>query len=230
MMATLLERLEARRDETGFTLVELLVGIVLFGVISTMLFMSVMTAAGSVRNSRDYNDLNEEARVMLNRMSREIREAKAIVAVTSPGTKTGFDPVNTAQSFTFDVDFNRNGTIEPDALDPEELTYRYDPTAHRVLLQAAGLTYPILADNVSSFRLDYTSRLYAYDGADGSVKDGQVNWWELDADTTGAVGNHNGALDQELTSVDSVTITFTVLKGIRQQTYRTQIDLRNRPY
>ena len=229
-ITALRRRLNGTGDDSGFTLVELIAATTLFLVLSVITFTTVMVAAHQVRSNRDYNDINEEARVMLNRMSREIREAKAIVAATNPYKPTGFDPVNTTQSFTFDVDFNGDGTIQPDAADPEELTYTYDPTQHRVTLHAAGVDYPILAANVTSFSIDYTSRLYAYDGADGSAKDGVVHWWELDADPSHQVGNGDGQLNTELSSIDAVTISFTVFKGTHQQKYRTQIDLRNRPY
>lgn len=216
--------------EGGFTLVELLAASVLFMVLAGITFTTVIVAARHVSSSRDYNDINEEARVMLNRMSREIREAKAVVAVTNPLGQSGFNAQTSSQSLTFDVDFDGDGTIEPNAADPERLTYSYDPAAKRVTLSAAGTNYPILAANVTSFSVDYTSRLYLADGWDGSTKDGVVHWWELDADPSQQLGNGNGKLDTELSSIDGVTIAFSVFKGTRRQDYRTQVDLRNRPY
>lgn len=171
---------------------------------------------------------------MLNRMSREVREASRITAASNPGG-VGFDSAGDS-SVTFEVDFNGNGVIEPSAGDPEELTYYYDRAGRRLLLQAGGATYPILAANVSAFTLTYGSRRYAYDGKDGTVPDGKVTWQELDEDRAaagapcnGVVGNCNGVLDLELSAIDSVTLEFSVLTGSRRQDYRTQIDLRNRP-
>jgi hypothetical protein len=184
-----------------------------------------MATSRGVKSSREYNDLNEEARVLLNRMSRELREARAIQAATNPAGSTWNSAANA--SITFDVDFDGDGTIEPDADDPERLTYTYDKAASRVTLQASGENYPILAANVSAFKLTYNSRLYQLDAA---PKDGIVTWQEIDAETSGAYGNQNGVLDQELDYIDSITIEFSVLTGSRRQDYRTQVDLRNRPY
>ncbi len=213
-----------RKDERGFTLVEMLVATFLFMILGTVLLATVVSSTRGVRSSREYNDLNEEARLMLNRMSRELREAQAITAATNPGGTTYSATTNS--SVTFEVDFNGNGVIEASADDPELLTYTYDATIKPVTLQAAGENYPILAANVSFFKITYTSRLWQFD----ANKDGTVTWQEIDADTSGAYGNRNNTLDQELGSVDSMTIDVTVLTGARRQDYRTQIDLRNRPY
>jgi type II secretory pathway component PulJ len=237
-----LDRVRSGEAARGFTLVEFLVAAGLFLGLSAVLFSTVLSGATQAKNSRQYNDLNEEARLMLNRMSRELREAQAINAVTNPGgavssAGSALYPAyyaanaNGDSSVTFEVDFNGNGVIEPTAPDPEELTYRYDRANRRVLLLAAGEELPVLAGNVESFAYRFTSRLYQADGSVDGTKDGTVNWEELDADTLTAKGNQNHVLDgQELARVDSITIEIVVLKGARQQTYRTQVDMRNRPY
>ena len=242
-MNALLARVrQARRAEGGFTLVELLVASVVFLVMATVFFTTVVSGANQARNGRQFNDLNEEARLLLNRMSRELREAQEITAVSNPGEAvssagaalypTYYAPSTTANvGVTFDVDFDGNGTIEPNASDPEELTYQYDRANKRVLLLAAGETLPVLAGQVESFAYRFTSRYYKSDGSIDGVKDGIVNWEELDADAVNAKGNGNHVLDgPELVFLDSITIEVTVLKGSRQQVYRTQVDLRNRPY
>lgn len=240
-LTVLLDR--ARRSgDRGFTLSELLVASMLFLLLSSMVFTTVVAATRQAQTSRQYNDLNEEARLLLNRMSRELREAQAVKAVVNPGaavSSTGTalypgyyvpDPAGDSE-VTFQVDFNGNGTIEPTADDPEQLTYRYDRTNRRVLLLAAGQELPVLAAEVESFRFGFTSRLHESDGSIDATRDGIVNWEELDADANFANGNKNRVLDgEELSKVDSVTIEITVLKNARQQTYRTQVDLRNRPY
>ena len=227
-MRQAIERLRARTRgdaQGGFTLVELLVASFIFLILTSSLFAAVMAMSNGVRTTRDQNDLNEEARLMLNRMTRELREARRIQAASNPGGTTFNAGANS--SVTFDVDFNGNNIIEPNASDPERLTYTYDSALRQVTLQAAGENFPILAANVSAFKLTYTSRLYQLDAA---PKDGIVTWEELDADTSGAYGNRNSALDQELEYIDSVTIEFSVFTGRRRQDYRTQVDMRNRPY
>ena len=224
-----------RRDDSGLTLVELLVSIVLLGLIGTIVFTSVLATQRAAESSRQVNDLNEEARLVLNRMSRELREAKRITAVTNP-MGPGYSATSDS-SVTFEVDFNGNGIIEPTAADPEELTYFYDVSAQRLQLQAAGAALPVLAANVASFQVNFTSRKYVYDGttnAGGGVcgavtgtKDGVVDWQEVDGNAAMLNGNCNGVLDTELTVVDSVFISLKVLYGPKQQQYQTQVDLRN---
>lgn len=240
-ITALLDRVR-RTGDRGFTLTELLVASFLFLLLSSALLSTVLSGSRTARSTREFNDLNEEARLLLNRMSRELREAKAISAVQNPGGAvnaggTALYPsyytsnATADTSVTFDVDFNGNDTIEASAADPETLTYRYDRANRRVLLLAAGQNLPVLAAEVEGFTMRFTSRVHEADGAVDGVKDGVVNWEELDADTVTAKGNKNGVLDgEELARIDSITIELTVLRGTRQQKYRTQVDLRNRPY
>lgn len=214
-------------EQDGFTLIELLVTMALFGVLTTVLFSIVLNSANTLRSMRQTTDLNEESRVVLNRMSRELREAQSLVAAENPGGTT-YDPTVTT-SVTFEVDFNGNNIIEPNASDPERITYRYEPATKRILLQAAGITYPILAANVESFKLTYGSKRYECD----SNSDGFITWEELDSappPCPTSIGNSNGILDAELAGINSVTIEFTVLTGSRRQEYRTQLDMRNRAF
>lgn len=233
----LLTRSGTEQEDRGFTLVELLVAASLFMMLNVFTFTAVMTHAKVTTSSRDATDVNQEARLLLNRMSRELREASFVTAATNPGV-FGFVPAyatfNPAadSSLTFEVDFNNANGIEPNAVDPEVLTYKYDRAAERVLLQAGGQTLPVLAANVTAFRMNFTSRLNQYDGSiAGTAKDGIVTWEEIDADPARVRGNGNKQLDAlELQYVDAVSIELTLFKGQRRQTYRTQVDLRNRPY
>ncbi|HET6816873.1 MAG TPA: prepilin-type N-terminal cleavage/methylation domain-containing protein [Mycobacteriales bacterium] len=238
-------RLESQDRDAGFTLVEMLVSMLIFGLLSTAILTFTFSSARTVTSSNNYNDINEEARVVLNRMTRELREAKTIVSATNPYTvyaganPWAFQP-NADSSVTFDTDFNGNGTIEPDAPDPEEITYYYDRADRQLLLKAAGQSVPVLAANVEGFSLAFNSRIYrlgvynldsdlsASPSADADP--GIVDWEELDADPLGVYGNGNHTLDQELQYIDSVTITLTMLKGSHQQKYTASVDLRNRPY
>ncbi len=223
-------------SDRGFTLVELMVSMTIFLILSGITFTSLVTAARTTRSNREYVDLNEEARLLLNRMSRELREAERILAVSNPGGST-FNP-DADSSVRFQVDFNGNGVFEPSAADPEVLTYRYDFAGQRLVLQAGGATVPVLAANVADFKVSFTSRRFSYNGttnAAGGVcgtttgpKDTVVTWEEIDGHPSQADGDCDGQLDVELPLIDSVTIDLRVLYGARQQTYRTTVDLRNR--
>jgi prepilin-type N-terminal cleavage/methylation domain-containing protein len=223
--------------DEGFTLIEMLIGLLLTSLVTSMVFTAVMAASRVATSSRRVNDLNEEARIVMNRMSRELREAKAVTAVSNPAGPGGATMDATADvSVTFEVDFNGNGVIEPDAGDPEVLTYIYDRSAQRLVLQAAGQSLPVLAANVSDFTLDFTTRRYQYDGVQfttgsgctsvNQVRDGVVHWYEVDK-YPASVGNCDGELDAELPVIDSVQIDLKVLYGPQQQVYRTTVDMRN---
>lgn len=222
MMLTRLRGLPASQRR-GFSLAEVLTAITVFGLLSGALLTTVLGANASVRDTRQANNLNEEARLAINRITRELRQAERIVAVSAPDGKT---------SLTFQAEFNNIPGIQATGDDPEEITYIYQPPSGtqsgRIALQVTDATgnpvaYPILAANVSAFALDYRSHRYQFD-ANG---DGITSWQELDANVA-AGGNQNGVLDVELTSIDSVVLQFTVLTGNRRQTYRTQVSLRNR--
>ena len=234
MLSALRRRLH--RQDDGYTVVEVLVAGSLFMALNVLTFTTVMSTARVTEHTRDATDVNEESRLVLNRMSRELREASAVVSSTNPGTHpystayASFDPAADS-SLTFEVDFDGSGGIDANAPDPEVITYKYDRAAERLLLQAGNQTQPVLAANVTAFRLAFTSRLFDYDGTVDGTKDGIVTWEELDADPAGVRGNGNKVLDAlELQFIDSVTIDVTLFKGQRKQTYRTQVDLRNRPY
>ena len=208
-----------RRDDAGFTLVEMIISMMIFGAILSSV---VVSAKKSSDTFRQVNDLNSEARQAINRISRELRQATAVESV---------DGATGVAGLTFDVDFNGNGVIDSSTADPERLTYKWQN--NNIFLSAADsagltVTQPILSGNVTSFALEYFSSRYAFD-CNG---DGSTTWAELDHGTcrpTGTpVGNNNNVLDAgELPYIDSVRLSLTVLDGSRQQNYRTQIDMRN---
>ena len=230
---------QLRKDEAGFSLVELLVAVTLFSVLGGTLMATVLASKASVAASRETHDLNEEARVAVNRISRELRQAKEITAVSAPVTINGTPRPSGATSVTFTVDFDGNGVIDASAVDPEVLTYKWDGS--RILLIAndtSGLPVvsPVLSGKVSDFALDYFSSDYR---RDCDPLDGRTDWRELDrflttrnsagvCDPRPPTGHAVGSIDAtELADIDSVTISFTVLEGSRRQDYRTQVDLRN---
>src|ERR687892_2087335 len=67
-------------SEGGFTLVELLVVILIFAAISTSLYLAVFSGVRGGNTARNVVQISEEARLGLNRMIRDTREAKDLVA------------------------------------------------------------------------------------------------------------------------------------------------------
>lgn len=235
-------------DDGGFTLVEMLVAIVVLGILGTIFLTTVIGSQTSAKATSSEQDLNEEARLALNRMARELRQANTLAAVRNPDGASYDSSAITALTFT--ADFNGDGCIDGttsvtgvvcqpySAANPETLSYCWDPGAgfRQLFLVPGALTdteahckdadgaLPILAGQVTSFKLSYRSNEYLYD-ADG---DGITTWSELDS-AGPPVGNNDAALGQpELANVDSVVIALTVsANGNHAQAYTTQVDLRN---
>ena len=243
-MTTRLRRMSSASDgDRGFSLVELLVSMTIFSLLGGLLLGVVITTGRATDTNTIQNDLNEEARNVINRLSRELREAQRIDAVANP-VGPGFSPDNNS-SITLHVDFDGDGTIEATAADPEVLTYTYRRVERRLVLSAGGATVPVLAGNVESFALTYLSRVgdadrLALDGLSNAaggacgalppapLKDGELTWSELDADPSKKFGDCSGALTAaELPYVNAVGIDMSMLKQPRQQHYRTRVDLRN---
>jgi prepilin-type N-terminal cleavage/methylation domain-containing protein len=242
-------------DDSGFTLIEMLVAMIILGALGSVFLMTVIGAETSAKATSSEQDLNEEARLALNRMARELRQADALTAVLNPDGSSYSGSAITAVTFT--ADFDGDGCINgvapsptpspapvcnaSSASNPETLSYCWDPSAsvRQLYLIPGTLTgsscqvsgaLPILAGQVTSFKLSYRSNEYLYDTTGGSSGggDGITTWTELDQ--AGApVGNNDGALNQpELANVDSVVIELTVsASGQHQQSYATQVDLRN---
>ena len=236
-------------DDAGFTLVEMLCAMVMLGAFGSIFMSTVMGADNSASATSSQHDLNEEARLALNRMARELRQATALTSVLNPDGPSYNSASITAVTFT--ADFNGDGCIDgvaptptPSpppvcqpyaASNPETLTYCWDPSATvRQLYLIPGVlatsscqvtgARPILAGQVTTFELSYRSNRYLSD-ANG---DGITTWLELDQ-AGPPVGNQNGVLDQpELANIDSVVLNITVAaNGQHFQSYETQVDLRN---
>ncbi len=215
----------ARRPvDAGFTLIELLVGMVLLSVLAGTLLSMALSLQKSTTAATDNADLLHETQLAMERLVRELRQAGTIDEVelaTSPTAPT---------AITFFADFDNDGLRDLDAFDPEVLSYRFVPSTGRLTLtiddaDGNAVTTPILATHVTGFALELHSSLWQYDRS--VPRDGVVTWAELDA--TPGVGNQNGIADApELSRIDSVVVTVSVADGARNQTYRTQVDFRNR--
>lgn len=237
-----------RQADDGYTLVELLIGGSLLLVVMSIALSSVTQFAETGRRVRTDHNLNEEARNSLNRISREVRQASKITYVVNPdGT---FNP-DAVTALSLEADFNGDGCTgdqaecpgTDDLNNPEEISYCFDPQATgankgNLWLIRQGLdappancqvpgALPILAGNVAGFKLSYRSNLYRFDAPPG---DGVTTWQELDAapppfgDGSVSDGDINTAARNGITSI---AIELKMGSGDRNQTYHTQIELRN---
>lgn len=210
-------------QDRGFTLVELLVAMGLFGVLASVLLSVTFSSADVTDEVGRAADLTGESRLAIERMSRELRQASSIDAAVITATSI---------AITFWTDFNGNSIRDTAAGDPEVLTYRWTKASERLTLtadDAAGtaVTQPVLAGKVVDLNVQLLSSLWQYDGADGTTKDGATGWRELDA--AGApVGNNNGVPDgPELEHVDLIAVRITVADSGTNREFLMQADLRN---
>lgn len=208
--------------DSGMSLVEILVGIGLFGLLGVVLLSVALATSRVTEDTRQLTNVNEESRLAMERLTRELRQATEVVAVQLPS-----GPADST-ALTFWTDFNGNAVKDLNAADPEVLTYRWEPSTERLTLTAndpsgTAVTRSLLSANVSGFSVGLRSSRWQYDtNSDGTT------WNELDAAGPPA-GNANGLPDgPEFALIDLVDVTMTVLDGPHAQTYTTQVDLRNR--
>lgn len=233
------------RDDTGFTLVEFLVAMVLMMTVIAGSMTVVKVATGAVKVTQQEQNLNEEARQAINRMSRDIRQARGVLTAVNPDGSAFSTSALVAVRFV--ADYDGDGCVAGvgtapclaySASNPEDITYCFEPASNQLYIidnSATGVTpvtagstscsggQPLLAGNVYRFKVTYRSNVYR---DDLNPTNGVTTWTELDEAGT-PDGNLNGALDVELANVDSVVLDLTMRVDGHSQVYRTQVDLRN---
>jgi prepilin-type N-terminal cleavage/methylation domain-containing protein len=211
------------RAQEGFTLVELLVGILLLSIVSISFYTTLFAASRAADTSRAVTKVSEEARLGFSRMVRDTRQGRAIVDADE-------------RSYTVEVDFDGDGVIEPESTqnsqgDYEVLTFSFNESSNTVSLNGEVLMRRVECAELAGvckpvFR--YTSNRLEYDWP---PRDGVATWQELDeapAHGVIGVGNNNGALDAaELPFISNVTYELTVVEGEASTEYVAEAQLRN---
>lgn len=245
----------ARDDHRGFTLVEMLVAVVLSAIVGGVLMTLMLAAQRSATNTTAQNDINAEARDVLNRLSRDLRQATplanagtTIPAITSAQNPNPGGTANTVTSVTFNADFNGDGCVagvtsdkcspppSVDANNPETETFCWNPSTQNVYLIAgtvnAGTCTPSSGSApqpmLSGKVTAFDLFFYSNNYLYDANNDGVTTWQELDQ-ASAPIGDNSGTLTTpELLSINSVLIKVTVADGHgHSQTYQTQTDLRN---
>lgn len=241
----MIARIRRSREDSGFTLVEFLVAMTLMMAVMAGSFAVVKIATSAVTVTQQEQNLNEEARQAINRMTRDIRQARTIVTAVNPDG-AGYLPGGLV-AVRFTSDFDGDGCVSGtggaaclpyDPSNPEDITYCFEPGSSQLYIIdnfAAGVVpitsaatscsggQPLLAGNVYRFKVSYRSNVYR---DDLNPTDGVTTWSELDEAGT-PDGNNNSVLDLELANVDSVVLNLTMRVNGHTQVYRTQVDLRN---
>lgn len=212
----------SKRQE-GFTLVELLVGILLLAIVSIGFYTVLFATSRSGDTSRAVTKVSEEARLGFGRMVRDTRQGRGVVAAS--GT-----------SYTVEVDFDGDGVIEPDGSlnsqgDYEVLTFNFNEAADTISLNGEILMRRVQCVEVSDVCkpvFNFASNRLEYDW---TPKDGITAWEELDAAPMHGVigvGNNNGTLDSaELPFISTVTYELMVVEKESSTEFITEAQLRN---
>jgi type II secretory pathway pseudopilin PulG len=227
------------RHEGGYTVVEILVAIVVFGAVSTGLYQVLTAQAGVASRTRSISRIADEARLGFNRMVRDVREADAITWVSPSGNQ-----------FTINVNYDGDGYYQnPNALgDDEILTYTYDPVAETVSICNATVasscdatTSEILMAGTKAIGttpvFTFTSNRLEYDWGDGAggPPDGVTTWQEIDQSSNPTthnivgVGNNNGTLDgAEFPFLTTISFAIKQADEGRTTDFYSRVQMRNR--
>ena len=196
-MNRLMDRYRTRGDDAGVTLVELMVTILLLSVVSLLVTGALIGAQRIFRAGDDQTRGLEQVRVGAERLSRDIRDARAVVcnpATTDPVMQAlaTADP-NCLYHLQLWIDYNSDYVQEPD----ETVTWQLKPSS--------------VANHFSLVR---TVDGLAHDEADAIVKQVAFTYNYPPAATISAPGA------TETTEVD-VNMTYDALHQVGGHTNRT---------
>lgn len=226
-------------EDAGYTIVEILVALGIFSLVSSAFVGVMMSGARSTDTTRRNVRVSEEARLGLNRIVRDVREAGWI---SLPSTNP--NAVNT--SFTVSTDYNGDGVYAnsagagPAESNYEVVTYAYDDPADAITVTAAGFPTETLIKGVQQVGttpplkpvFSFTSNRLEYDWNN----DGVTTLLELEQNAC-VQGNYsktldascNGVLvDKEMANVTNVTIALRVVVDGTDSEYFAEAQLRNR--
>lgn len=228
------------RVQGGFTIVEVLVALTIFSLIAAA-FMSVMFAvARGTDSTAAHVRISEEARLGLNRMIRDTREA-GWISLTDPS------PTATHNSFTVKIDFDGDGAYTNPASGTaqgnyEVLTYAYDDATDRITVTVAGVGTETLIRGVDCIRdasnactsdvFSFTSNRLEYDWdvpPDGITTLAELNATACPPNSLTTLDNCNATLvDAELANITSLNVALSLGTGGKKTPYYAEAQLRNR--
>lgn len=228
------------REEGGFSLIEILVGAAVFSLVGTAFVSMMFSVARGTRSTADSVRISEEARLGLNRLVRDVREAGWVELA-------GTDPSATHNSFTVKIDYNADGAFANPATGTaqgsyEVVTYAYDASTRRITLTAPGVGTETLVSGVDCVRdlpagpcasdvFSFTSNRLEYDwNNDGVATLAEVNAAACPPNNLTMLDSVcNGALvEKELATLTSVNVAVELTAGGRSTDYVAEAQLRNR--
>jgi prepilin-type N-terminal cleavage/methylation domain-containing protein len=205
--------------ESGFTLVETLAAISVFAIASVGFYGLLFSGSRGADAVRSITSIASDARLGLNRMVRDTRQAKGVAGSPSP----------TSTAFTIDVDLDGDGQIlnpNPQG-DYETETFAYDATSKTLTITGG----PNNAQPVGPYTL--VAGVTPIGG--GSIFSFSSNHLEYDWDANGvatlaelqAAPSHGFGMPRPIDFVSNVTFAFNVASGGKSTNFYGQAQLRN---
>ena len=230
-----------RSEESGFSLIEVLVAITLFGVLSVGFYQVMIAQARTAETTRSISRIADEARLGFNRMIREVREADNITHVSADRNQ-----------FTIQVNYNNDSFYS--TAQHEILTFTYNPTAETITMCSALTEAACTAANTETLMAGIdqigSEPVFTFMGnnlewdwgtptGDPPVfnppQDGIVSWEEIDeASDTGThnvvgVGDNDNVLDApEYPYLATVKFAIQAEDGARATPFYATVQMRNK--
>ena len=163
-MTGMLRRL--RRDSRGVTLIELLVTMILMGIVGSLVLSAVIQTQRVITHNDDENRGLQDAKVILDRLGRDVREARGVVCdggLADPTDPTSADPYCQSHLQVW-IDFNSDYIKQ----DSEVVTWRLqaDPDGvHFDVYRFVGTVSPTKKIEAKSLIVKIA---FSYDALDGS--------------------------------------------------------------
>jgi prepilin-type N-terminal cleavage/methylation domain-containing protein len=217
--------MKALREQRGYTLIELLVTMALFAVASTAFLQVLLMGTRGANTAKAVDRISEEARLGLNRVIRDTRQASGVEDYPAPS----------ATSYTIDVDFNGDGQIgasqgggdyDPnlpnDQGDYERETFAYNSSSKVITIQGGnGPTYTLISgvtpvSGTSMFT--YFSNHLEYDWN----SDGVTDLSELQS-----ASSHGVSIPDPYFYVSDVAYAIQITNTGRSTTFYGEAELRN---
>ncbi len=220
-------------EEHGFTLIETMVAILLFSILSIGFYQVMRATISGSSDASDISGAAEEARLGFNRMIRDTRETTKLVLAEDT-------------RYRIWTDFDSNGVVDDDEY--EYLEYAFDAGTRSITLTAlsgpgggdpdlisgtegplAGTETERLAGAISRVGAEpvfqYVSNFLIYDGVIDGVRDGETSMEELEEAAA------DGILDGDvLDYVSDVNYAFNVSAGESDRPFYGQAQIRNRRF
>ena len=169
----------ADSKQKGYTLIEIVMVIVLLGIIGLVTFQVVFSGVETFAKARDRKELYDQARMAMERMTREVRDTDQVLfpAVGSTDTSIQFQKPHPATDGSGTIRFWRDGATD------------------ELKRDRSGPATEVLASNITSFQATHEGSVPA--GPTISFDNSDSNWADNSATVTianFAIGGGNNRL------------------------------------